>query len=100
MTRHIIEPNEQSLHGYFSVELPPILTIAPGDTVQVRTLDAGWGLEPPSLDRQPRKRFAPPTDAPLQGHALCGPIAIHGAQLGMTLGVAIETVRTGPWGWT
>ncbi|MEZ4677042.1 MAG: acetamidase/formamidase family protein [Caldilineaceae bacterium] len=100
MTRHFLEPTEASLHGYFSVDLPPILTIESGDTVQVRTLDAGWGLEALSLERRPRKRVAPPTDAPLQGHALCGPIAIRGAQPGMTLGVAIETVRPGPWGWT
>ncbi|MEZ4618814.1 MAG: acetamidase/formamidase family protein [Caldilineaceae bacterium] len=40
------------------------------------------------------------TDAPLQGHASVAPLPFAGNKPGMTLGVAIETVRPGPWGWT
>jgi acetamidase/formamidase len=31
------------LHGYFSRELAPALTIDSGDVVSFQTLDAGWG---------------------------------------------------------
>src|SRR5436853_4134835 len=100
MTIHMIEPERPTLHGHFSRELPPVLTIDSGDTVRFRTLDAGWGVEPPSAPDQPRQRFAP-RDAELDdGHALCGPIAIRGAQPGMTLEVQIDLVRPGTWGTT
>ena len=42
MTTYQIEPERRTLHGTFWPELPPVLTIAPGDTVEYRTLDAGW----------------------------------------------------------
>lgn len=100
MAIHVVEPNEQTLHGYFSADLAPILTIEPGDTVRYRTLDAGWGLEPPSLDRQTRKRVAQPLNAPLKGHALCGPISIRGAKPGITLAVTTVAIRPATWGWT
>ena len=40
-----IEPNENTLHGFFSRDLPPVITIDPGDTVLFKTIDAEWGLE-------------------------------------------------------
>src|SRR3989442_1131133 len=46
VTLHVIEPERCNLHGAFSRDLPPVLTIDSGDTVRYRTLDAGWGLEP------------------------------------------------------
>lgn len=100
MTTHIIEPERRTLHGHFSRELPPVLTIDPGDTVRFRTLDAGWGLEPPSAPDQPRRRFAPRDPELDDGHALCGPIAIRSAQPGMTLEVQIDLVQPGTWGTT
>jgi acetamidase/formamidase len=100
MAVHTLEPDQRTLHGYFSRELSPVLTIEPGDTVRLRTLDAGWGLEPPSLDRRPRAKFPQPEDAPLQGHALCGPIAIRGAEPGMMLEVQLDVIQPGAWGWT
>lgn len=36
----------------------------------------------------------------LKGHALCGPVAIRGAESGMTLAIKVEAIRTGNWGWT
>lgn len=102
MTLHMIEPERRTLHGHFSRDLPPILTIEPGDTVRFRTLDSGWNLEPRTSTRpedQPRK--FEPRDAELDnGHCLCGPIAIQGAEPGMTLAVRIDDVRSGAWGFT
>jgi acetamidase/formamidase len=96
---HHIEPEQATLHGAFSRELAPVLTIDPGDTVRYRTLDADWHVEPPSADRPPR-RFEARDPARDDGHALCGPIAIRGAEPAMTLGVRVDSVRPGPWGWT
>lgn len=97
---HVIEPARQTLHGHFSRELPPILTIDSDDTVVYRTLDAGWSLEVPTLDGSPHAKFEP-RDAELdRGHALCGPVAIRGAEPGMTLEIEIGELRTGMYGFT
>src|SRR5919199_6677608 len=102
MRLYTVEPDRRTLHGAFSRELPPILEIDPGDTVRFRTLDADWNLEPRRSTvyaDQPQK--FEPRDAELDdGHALCGPVAVRGAQPGMTLGVRIDRVQPGPWGWT
>ncbi|MCI0395289.1 MAG: acetamidase/formamidase family protein [Chloroflexi bacterium] len=103
MATYVIEPDEQTLHGFFSPELPPILTIESGDTVRFRTLDADWGLEPfteflPS-GPAPRRQATTKVGGPM-GHALCGPVAIRGAEPGMALAVRIDGLRPGAWGWT
>jgi acetamidase/formamidase len=100
MAIHHLEPERRTLHGAFSRELPPVLTIDSGDTVRFRTLDAGWGLEPFVDMSAPRRKFEPRIKGQDDGHALCGPIAIRGAQPGMTLEVQINDVRPGTWGWT
>lgn len=100
MATYKIEPERQNLHGQFSRELEPVLTIASGDTVEYSTLDAGWGLEAPHLDGTPRRKFEPREPERDAGHALCGPIAILGAEPGMTLAVRIETIVPGRWGST
>lgn len=46
-----LEPERAAMHGHFSRDLPPVLTIDPGDTVIYRVLDAGWGLEPHPAER-------------------------------------------------
>jgi acetamidase/formamidase len=93
MTTHILEPTPATLHGHYSPELAPVLRIQPGDTVHVRTLDAGWSRfdepDPFTLPpKVPRDRERDP------GHALCGPIFIAGARPGRTLVVHISEVRT------
>ena len=95
-TLHTLEPDEGTLHGYFSRDLAPILTIDPGDTVRYRTLDGNWGLEPytPGSD-QPRREL--PHES---GHALIGPVAIRGAQPGMTLAVDVGAIVPGSYGAT
>lgn len=95
MKIHTIHPNSETLHGPFSRDRKPVLSIDSGDTVRYKTLDAGWGLEPFSENRT-RKRFEPTEP----GHALCGPVAIHGAEPGMVLEIQINNVIPGAWGWT
>lgn len=100
MSIHSIEPERSTLHGRFSHEIPPVLSIDPGDTVRFRTLDAGWGLEPQREDGTPRETFGPRIEHRDDGHALTGPIAIRGARPGMTLAVQINDLWLGAWGWT
>ena len=100
MTLHVVEPDRRSLHGHFSPDLPPVLEVAPGDRVRFRTLDAGWGFEPPHADRSPHRHFEPRDPKLDAGHALCGPVAVRGARPGMVLEVVLETIEPGAWGWT
>jgi len=93
---HHLEPDERTLHGVFSRERSPVLTIDSGDTVVLRTLDAGWHLEPPTASGQPGRRVEPRGS----GHALCGPIFVRGAEPGMALEVRVGQLRPGSWGLT
>ena len=95
MTIHTLEPDRRTLHGHFSRELSPVLTINPGDTIRFRTLDADWGVEPSSEPGPPSEKFAPRIKGEDDGHALCGPIEIRGAQPGMVLEIQINKVISG-----
>lgn len=94
---HSLEPEPGSLHGYFSIEQPPALTVEPGETVRFRTLEAEWvterrgGRGPDDLPRAPGWE-------PGIGHALTGPVAVRGAQPGMVLSVHVDDVVPGSWG--
>jgi acetamidase/formamidase len=97
---HELALERASLHGHFSADLPPVLTIDPGDSVRFSTLDAGWGLEPPRLDGADRRTFAPRHDELDSGHALVGPIEVRGARAGQALAVRIDELRVGRYGLT
>jgi len=97
-----LEPGYETLHGVFNRDFEPILTIDSGDTVTYRTLDAGWHLEPGDPHDPDRKsrRFEPTRpERRGDGHCLVGPIAIRGAEPGMTLEIVIEEIVVGEWGW-
>src|SRR5207247_3156209 len=97
--------DQRTVHGHFSRELEPILTIESGDAISFATLDAGWGRGPPPPDvgerwqLQPRESERDSEGRPI-GHALVGPIAVRGARPGAVLEVWIDEVRAGNWGWT
>jgi acetamidase/formamidase len=97
MAVHSIEPTVETLHGIFSRDFKPVMTIDAGDTVVYRTLDAGWGITGPEV---PREYFQPRLPGRGDGHALCGPVAIRGAEPAMMLEVQIRSITPGPWGWT
>jgi acetamidase/formamidase len=44
MTEHQLEPTPDTTVNFFSNELPPVLTVDPGDSVVVRSLDAAGFL--------------------------------------------------------
>jgi acetamidase/formamidase len=90
---HEIPLERRTLHGHFSRDLPPILTIDSGDTVAFACLDAGWQVTPAD-------KFEPREAELDDGHALIGPFEIRGAEKGQTLEVQIDEVRVGSWGAT
>ncbi|MGE3796592.1 MAG: acetamidase/formamidase family protein [Thermomicrobiales bacterium] len=82
-------------HNRFSSAIPPVLTVAPGDTVIFDTPDA--------IDN----RLSPgsPSEAILavpegSGHQLNGPVAVAGAEPGDTLVVEILSIDVANWGWS
>jgi acetamidase/formamidase len=96
MAVHEIQLERRTLHGHFSRELEPILTVDSGDSIAFSCLNAGWrgdGWEP-----FPERR--PDGDELDAGHALIGPVEMRGAHAGQTLEVRIEDVRIGAWGVT
>src|ERR1043166_2625451 len=97
---HTISAERATLHVHFSRDLPPVLTIDPGDSVRFQCLDSGWGLEPHNgvdIHRREIEGRDPVLD---DGHALTGPVFIRGAKPGMTLAVRIDTLQVGQWGTT
>jgi acetamidase/formamidase len=96
---HTLEPIRPNLHGAFLRERPPILTVDSGDIVRLSTLDAAWGMEATHLDGTPRQKIEPRDKEADRGHCLVGPIAVRGAQPGMTLEIHIDALRPGAYGW-
>lgn len=95
-----IQPERAKIHGHYSRELAPVLTIDSGDTVVYVIPDARWQLP---VDNgkgmeliQVAERVSPEDD----GHCLLGPVAIRGAEPGMTLAIRIDEIVPGPLGWT
>jgi acetamidase/formamidase len=99
-TMHNLKAERATLHGHFSRDLPPILTIDPGDSVQFQCLDANWGLEPYNGVDVRRREIAGRDPVLDSGHALTGPILIRGAKSGSTLAVSINEIQVGQWGTT
>ncbi len=93
MARHELPLDRRHLHGHFSRELEPVVTIDPGDSVQLSVPTVGWLLE----SGAPFELRDEKLDS---GHPLAGPIEVRGAQAGQTLAVKIDEVRPGSWGIT
>jgi len=90
---HTLSLEQRNLHGHFSRDLTPVLTIDPGDSVRFSVPNSGWLVES-------GEKFAPRDPAIDTGHALLGPIAVRGARAGQTLAVRVDAVRPGSWGIT
>jgi acetamidase/formamidase len=97
---HDVPLERRVLHGSFSRDYEPVLTIDPGDTVMLSCPDVSWRLLPGPSD-------GPPPPGPWErdpvrdvGHCLTGPFEIRGAEAGHTLEVRIDEVRVGRYGFT
>ena len=93
MTLHEIPLERRTLHGHFSRDLEPILTVDPRDSIAFAALNAGWNL----VDDERFEPWDPELD---EGHALIGPVEVRGAHVGQALVVDIDDVRPGSWGVT
>jgi acetamidase/formamidase len=90
---HDLPLGSTRLHGAFSRDLPPILTVDPGDSVRFSLPNSAWRLGPDEeLER--------PDPAVDTGHALLGPIDVRGARAGQTLAVRVDEVTPLGWGET
>jgi acetamidase/formamidase len=90
---HEIPYERRTLHGHFARDLPPVVTIDPGDSVAFSCPNAGWRVST-------GETFEPRDDQLDAGHALVGPVEIRGARVGKTLVVRIDEVRPGVFGET
>ncbi len=93
--RHVLDPGPSTTVDVFSRDVPPVLTIEPGDTLLVGSLDASGYLHRQQVPGEERPRMF----TAARGHCLTGPIAIAGALPGMVLSVRFVSLRPADWGW-
>jgi len=96
LATHRLDPTPDTVVEVFSRDAAPVLTVAPGDRLVVRSLDAAGSL---SRQRFPGDRPAT-MFSPSRGHCLTGPVAVRDAEPGMHLSVHLASVRPDDWGWT
>ncbi|MBA2384068.1 MAG: acetamidase/formamidase family protein [Actinobacteria bacterium] len=90
---HELPLDAANLHGYFSRDLAPALTVAPGDSIRISVPNAGWHVA--------RDELLPARSPELDtGHPLAGPVEVRGARAGHVLAVRVDEVVPGPWGVT
>jgi acetamidase/formamidase len=96
MSIHRLDPAPSTTADVFSPGHSPALTVDPGDTVVVTSLDAHGCLRPQAYPgEEPPAMFAAG-----RGHCLTGPIAVRGARPGDMLALRLRSLRPGGWGWT
>ena len=93
MSVHEIPLLDETLHGFFSTSLSPVLTIDPGDSVRFQALNAGWHWDFEGY-------FFARDEELHSGHALTGPIEVRGARAGQALVITIDEVTPRDWGIT
>lgn len=96
MTRHRLPATRENVVNVFDRDTPPVLTVDPGDTVVVDSLDAAGFLEPM---RTPHDTGPTMFEGRI-GHCLTGPVAVRGAAPGAVLAVRVGSLEPGTWGWT
>lgn len=96
MSRHRLDPTPETVTDVFSRDSAPVLTVDPGATIVVRSLDASGYLIPQTEPGEQVPRLM----ADGRGHTLTGPIAVNGAEPGMVLAVELISLRPDDWGWT
>ncbi len=95
-TDHRLDPAPGTTAHSFSPGHQPVLTVDPGDTLVVRSLDANGSLQAQTYPGE----TVPRLDGQAPGHCLTGPIAVRGTAPGDLLEVRLESLVPDPWGWT
>lgn len=93
---HKLELKTENLHGTFSKEYEPVLTIHSGDSLHVTTPDIEWGYKKFSNDK--RGFFDSREKEEKRGHPMIGPVAIQGAKAGDVLEVRLNDIIPGSYG--
>jgi acetamidase/formamidase len=96
MTSHRLDPAPGTTMDVFSRDHAPVLTVDPGDTVTVGSLDASGHLARQRFPGEVQPKLIPGG----RGHCLTGPIEVRGAEPGSVLAVRLVSVRPDDWGWT
>jgi acetamidase/formamidase len=96
MTTHRLDPSPETTRDVFSAEHPAVLTVDPGDTVVVRSLDASGYLARQTFPGEERPKMF----TAARGHCLTGPIEVRGARPGDMLSLHLLSLRPDDWGWT
>ncbi len=96
MSKHRLDPGPATTAEVFDRDLHPVLTVDPGDTVVVRSLNAAGHLERQQVPGEAVRQLFPSR----RGHCLTGPIAVRGARPGDVLAVSFVSLRPDDWGWT
>ncbi|HEX6525823.1 MAG TPA: acetamidase/formamidase family protein [Streptosporangiaceae bacterium] len=96
MTTYELDPVAGTTRDVFCRDHPAVLTVDPGDTVLVRSLDASGHLAPQRFPGQDQPKMF----SEGRGHCLTGPIEVRGAQPGSMLALRLRALRPGDWGWT
>ena len=104
MKHHQLAPDVDTVHwGWFDATLEPVLTIASGDRVTVKTVSGGVSNLPgPGYHVPPElHRIHANVERRMPGHILTGPIAVRGAKPGDVLEIRILDVQLRQdWGYT
>jgi acetamidase/formamidase len=96
VTTHRLDPTPDTTADVLSRDQAPVLSIDPGDTVVVRSLDASGYLEPQTFPGEKQPMMFPAQ----RGHCLTGPIMVGGARPGDTLALRLVSLQPDRWGWT
>jgi acetamidase/formamidase len=93
---HKIELKSENLHGSFSNEYKPILTVNSGDSIRMQTPDIEWGYSDSKGIKRQFFTSAVKEEVPL--HPMIGPIEVKEAKAGMVLEVKLNDVIPGWYG--
>lgn len=93
---HHLQATPHTVVDVFSPDAPPVLTVDPGDTVVVGSLDASGYLQAQEFPGQLQPVLLPSG----RGHCLTGPVAVRGAEPDMMLSLRLLSIDPGEWGWT
>lgn len=106
MATHRLDARPETVRlGIFDARIPPVLTIAPGDTVRVQCVSGRPEVLPPpdsgmEVPAALAAILASVGGQRIPGHIVTGPIAIAGAEPGDTLEVRIDAIEPGAnWGY-
>lgn len=96
MTTHALDATPDTTVEVLSRDTAPVLTVDPGDTVIVESLDAAGYLQRQTWPGEPCATMFPQR----RGHCLTGPIEVRGAQAADVIAVHFVSIRPATWGWT